>query len=165
MALFRQHRPDHYLILAADQVYRMDFRELFHAHRESEAEITVACTPVSREKIYGLGAIKPDGRGKIADFVEKPVPGNRQISMYAYPAACIAEGSVLHRVILDEDARIGRNCSIGADAVRRADSDCHGYSIRDGVIVIHQGARGIAFWGNSDPRHLCRTFDFVPNDS
>jgi glucose-1-phosphate adenylyltransferase len=47
-----------YLILAGDQLYRMDFADLFRAHRESQADITVAVTPVAREAAHAFGIMK-----------------------------------------------------------------------------------------------------------
>src|SRR5919198_2300556 len=34
-----------YLILSGDQIYRMDFHELFRAHREAGADVTLAVLP------------------------------------------------------------------------------------------------------------------------
>ena len=41
-----QHEADHYLILAGDHLYRMDYSELIRAHRDTHADITIAAQPV-----------------------------------------------------------------------------------------------------------------------
>src|SRR6476619_7561619 len=44
---FAGHQARHYLILAGDHLYRMDFCELIDAHIESQADITIAEIPVT----------------------------------------------------------------------------------------------------------------------
>jgi glucose-1-phosphate adenylyltransferase len=61
-----------YVILAGDQLYRMDFRELVATHREARADVTVAVTPVAREQAGAFGIMRLTGEGRIAEFVEKP---------------------------------------------------------------------------------------------
>ena len=47
---FVGHDADHYLILAGDHLYRMDFGELIDSHIESRADITIAAQPVTRRR-------------------------------------------------------------------------------------------------------------------
>src|SRR3989440_3770864 len=37
----------HVLVLSGDQVYRMDFRQLYHTHSESNADVTIPLLPVA----------------------------------------------------------------------------------------------------------------------
>jgi glucose-1-phosphate adenylyltransferase len=60
------------LILSGDQLYRMDFRQLIHTHRESNADATLAVIPVGRDQVSGLGLVRLDASGRIAAFTEKP---------------------------------------------------------------------------------------------
>jgi glucose-1-phosphate adenylyltransferase len=46
---FVGHDSDHYLILAGDHLYRMDFGELIDSHIESAADITIAAQPVTAD--------------------------------------------------------------------------------------------------------------------
>jgi len=71
---FKTQRPTHYIILSGDQLYRMDLKEYLRKHEESGADITIACTPVTREDASGLGILKADKAGKITEFMEKPGP-------------------------------------------------------------------------------------------
>lgn len=71
---FRTQNPSHYLILSGDQLYRMQLREMVKRHTESGADITIACTPVTREQCTGLGILRVDSRGRIVEFLEKPAP-------------------------------------------------------------------------------------------
>lgn len=60
------------LILAGDQLYRMDFRRMLELHRRTAADITVAVLPVAEEKASAFGIVRLDAEGRIIDFVEKP---------------------------------------------------------------------------------------------
>ena len=63
---------EHVLILAGDHLYRMDFSTLFDFHMDSNADITVAVKPVSREDARRFGILKSTSDGRITDFIEKP---------------------------------------------------------------------------------------------
>ena len=69
---FVGHDSDHYLILAGDHLYRMDFCELIDSHIESRADITIAAQPVSAEDATEMGIFLFDERGQIGGFEEKP---------------------------------------------------------------------------------------------
>ncbi len=62
----------HVLILAGDHLYRMDYRRFVQRHIDSEADITVAVQPVSRETVSGLGILKMGSDSRITNFAEKP---------------------------------------------------------------------------------------------
>lgn len=68
------NRPgvDRVLILGGDQLYRMDFREVVARHQASEAEVTVAVTPVPRQEAPRYGILTVDGSDRVTKFVEKP---------------------------------------------------------------------------------------------
>ncbi len=87
---FRDQRPSHYLILAGDQLYRMDFLKLFKQHVESGAEITVSTIPVSRAQATGLGIVNSDKKGRTTAFVEKPAP-EADISHMKFPKEILKE--------------------------------------------------------------------------
>ncbi len=62
------------LVLSGDQLYRMDFRDLLASHVSSQADITVAVTPVTAEQASAYGVVKLDDRRRVLDLVEKPRP-------------------------------------------------------------------------------------------
>jgi glucose-1-phosphate adenylyltransferase len=72
---FRTQNPDYYLILSGDQLYRMDLQDFYRRHVKSRAQISVAVTPVSAQKLRHFGILQVDARGRIVRFVEKPQPG------------------------------------------------------------------------------------------
>ena len=69
---FRGYDADHYLILAGDHLYRMDFCELIESHIEDGADITIAAQPVSLAEATQMGIFRFDTQGRIAGFEEKP---------------------------------------------------------------------------------------------
>jgi glucose-1-phosphate adenylyltransferase len=69
---FAGYDADHYLILAGDHLYRMDFCEMIDAHIESGADITIAAQPVTPQDATEMGIFLFDGSGQIGGFEEKP---------------------------------------------------------------------------------------------
>ena len=60
------------LILSGDHLYRMNYRLFRDAHIRSNADISIAVMPVSRQDAPELGILKVDETGRIVKFVEKP---------------------------------------------------------------------------------------------
>jgi glucose-1-phosphate adenylyltransferase len=69
---FRTQRPEHYLILSGDQLYRMDLEQFVREHVESGRDVTIATTPVGREAATGFGIMTAADDGTITNFTEKP---------------------------------------------------------------------------------------------
>lgn len=64
--------PDLVVILSGDQLYRMNFQEVFRQHQETGADLTVCTKPVDRREAGALGIMHTDETKKIVRFVEKP---------------------------------------------------------------------------------------------
>ena len=69
---FAGYDADHYLILAGDHLYRMDFCDLIDTHVEKGADITIAAQPVSADDATQMGIFRFDTDGQIEAFEEKP---------------------------------------------------------------------------------------------
>ncbi|HET9263564.1 MAG TPA: glucose-1-phosphate adenylyltransferase [Vicinamibacterales bacterium] len=69
---FVGYDADHFLILAGDHLYRMDFCELIESHIEDGADITIAAQPVSTTDATQMGILLFDTMGRISGFEEKP---------------------------------------------------------------------------------------------
>jgi glucose-1-phosphate adenylyltransferase len=67
-----RYDAEHYLILAGDHLYRMDYCELIDAHVERNADITIAAQPVPVEDASAMGIFRFDRTGRIIAFEEKP---------------------------------------------------------------------------------------------
>jgi glucose-1-phosphate adenylyltransferase len=81
---FRTQKPDYYIILSGDQLYRMDLQDFLRKHKESGAAITIASTPVSREDASQLGILQVNKKNEITEFLEKPGP-TKEIGDYKVP--------------------------------------------------------------------------------
>ena len=73
-----------------------------------------------------------------ADYLPWSPPGSRRgINTPDHPG--IGENSVIEGAIIDKNVQVGRNCRItNADNLEEATGD--GWTIRDGVIVLHKNA-------------------------
>ncbi len=60
------------LVLSGDQVYRMDFEQMVMEHRHSQADVTMAVTPVRPERCAHLGIVKVDDELRVRYLCEKP---------------------------------------------------------------------------------------------
>jgi glucose-1-phosphate adenylyltransferase len=81
---FKTQRPDYYIILSGDQLYRMDLQDFLKKHKESGADITIASTPVVREEASQLGILQANKKNEITAFLEKPGP-TKDIGEYKAP--------------------------------------------------------------------------------
>lgn len=71
---FAELEARHYLILAGDHLYRMDFGDMIGRHVETGTDITIAAQPVPPADAPGMGIFRFDRQGQIAGFEEKPQP-------------------------------------------------------------------------------------------
>ena len=64
--------PRDVLVLSGDQLYAMRMAKFVQAHRDTDADLTIAVKPVPRDQASGLGIMRVDRHGRIVEFVEKP---------------------------------------------------------------------------------------------
>jgi glucose-1-phosphate adenylyltransferase len=72
MWLFQEWKASEYIILSGDHLYRMDYSEFIHRHRETNADITISVLPIDEKRASDFGLMKMDDAGRIIDFSEKP---------------------------------------------------------------------------------------------
>ena len=63
---------EYVLILSGDQLYQMDFNEMFDTHIKSGADITIATIPVTEREASEFGILKANENNLITSFIEKP---------------------------------------------------------------------------------------------
>lgn len=71
---FKNLKFNHYLILAGDHIYRMDYRDFIKTHLSSNADVTVSCTFKNKKKGKDFGVLDVKPYGVIKKFIEKPNP-------------------------------------------------------------------------------------------
>ena len=63
---------EYVLILSGDQLYQMDFREMFDNHIAKGADISIATIPVGDREAPEFGILKSNEENLITSFIEKP---------------------------------------------------------------------------------------------
>jgi len=89
---FQGYDADHYLILAGDHLYRMDFCDLIESHIETGADITIAAQPVNPAEATQMGIFLFDRDGQIEGFEEKPHAGRLREMRSSVPFGSTAGG-------------------------------------------------------------------------
>lgn len=69
---FEHMHATHYIILAGDHLYKMDYSEFFQHHLDSGAQVSVGVRPMPASTAPELGVLKANAKNEITRFVEKP---------------------------------------------------------------------------------------------
>jgi glucose-1-phosphate adenylyltransferase len=70
--LLERSGAEYVLILSGDHIYRMDYAAMLEHHRDSGADVTVACLTVDRAQASSFGVMTVDASDRIVSFDEKP---------------------------------------------------------------------------------------------
>ena len=99
--LLERSGAEYALILAGDHIYRMDYAAMLQHHRDSGAELTVACLRVGLEQSRSFGVMTVDEEDRIISFHEKPehppgIPGDPEhvlasIGVYVFSTTRLVE--------------------------------------------------------------------------
>jgi glucose-1-phosphate adenylyltransferase len=121
--LLRDEKPDIVVVVGADHVYRMDFRQMIDAHVESGSGVTVAAIrqPIGLADQFGVIDVEPDDRTRIREFLEKPkdavgladAPDQVLASMGNY----VFSAEVLMDAVLRDGEIASSNHDMGGDIV------------------------------------------------
>lgn len=103
--MLEQEKPAYVLVLGGDHIYKMDYAKMLDFHLRNDADLTMSCTPVSREEAMRLGVAEADENGRVSKFVEKskepPLkPGSDQC--YASMGVYIFSTNVLVRRLIED---------------------------------------------------------------
>ena len=89
--LIQEFAPDEIVVLSADHVYKLDYRDVLDSHRERGADVTMVTTHVPPgDKASRFGVVQTDAAGRVTDFAYKPEkPRGAQITaeVFVYDAA------------------------------------------------------------------------------
>jgi len=138
--LIRDDHPDYIVVFGADNIYRMDIRQMLQAHIDSGLAATVAGIQVPRSAASDFGVIDANANGVIARFLEKPAdpPG-----MPGHPDVCLASmGNYIFSAnalvdVLNQDATADRTKhDMGGDIMPAfvRDAQCGVYDFYDNVV-------------------------------
>ncbi len=115
--LIAQSRAEEVLILSADHVYLMSYRNLVAYHRQQRADVTMGVYGIPLEEAHRFGVLELDASGRVVDFQEKPAePRSTWVSMGIY---CFRRDVLIEA--LQEDASLGEASAhdFGRDIVPR----------------------------------------------
>jgi len=86
--IITDEEPEYTFVFGADNVYRMDVRQMLDFHLAKEADLTVAAIPVPIAEAGEFGIIEVDADGRMVGFVEKPKSDPK--TMPGDPTRCLA---------------------------------------------------------------------------
>ncbi len=131
--LIRDEKPDIVVVVGADHVYRMDFRQMIDAHIANGAGVTVAGIrqPIALADQFGVIETDPANPQRIAAFHEKP---KKAIGVQGAPHEVLAS---MGNYVFDADVLM--------DAVTRDADDADSSHDMGGDIVPDFVTRGEAF--------------------
>ena len=67
----KDQKIENILVLAADHVYSMDYRDIMAFHELNKANVTIGLSQVSREQASHLGTVTIDSDNRVTNFAEK----------------------------------------------------------------------------------------------
>lgn len=123
--------PDNVLILSADHIYKMNYREMTGWHRQQKADITIATIQIPPEEAGRFGIATIDPAYRIIGFEEKPQHGHPSHSPFDPSMVSASMGIYLFNtgVLLD---------ALRADAADPTSSHDFGKDILPRLIQRHK---------------------------
>ena len=121
MNILDDEEPDYVIVYGADNIYRMDPRQMLDQHIASGAGATVAGIRVPVEEASGFGIIDADADHKIREFVEKPAGPPPLVDdptvAFASMGNYVFSTDVLRRVILADQENEDSAHDMGGDII------------------------------------------------
>jgi glucose-1-phosphate adenylyltransferase len=111
------------LILAADHIYKMNFREMVEWHRLHRAEVTIATIQVAPEEAVHFGIAEIDPSHRVVGFEEKPRHGNPTRSVFNAEMVSASMGiyvfntDVLLRLLQEDAHNAASSHDFGKDVI------------------------------------------------
>ncbi|MCD8196845.1 MAG: glucose-1-phosphate adenylyltransferase [Lachnospiraceae bacterium] len=107
--------PEYILILSGDHIYKMNYSKMLNAHRENNADATIAVLEVSMKEASRFGIMNTDPEtGRIVEFEEKPAqPKSNLASMGIY----IFTWKLLRKMLLADMKNENSSHDFGKDVI------------------------------------------------
>jgi glucose-1-phosphate adenylyltransferase len=119
LALVKECRPEHVLVLSADHIYSMDYRPLLRLHRESGADATIVATEFPRRSGDRFGILRIDEDRRVLKFEEKPqhptvIPGKPDtclvnMGVYVFKTSALMRALLRDAIDPDSSHDFGKN--------------------------------------------------------
>lgn len=148
--IIESYSPEYIIILAGDQVYKMDYEVMLQEHVASGADVTVGCIEVPRPQARAFGVMHVDAADRIIAFLEKPSdppgmpdrPDLALASMGIYVFKTTLLFDVLRRDAADPDSRH----DFGGDIIPRLVAEGRAYAHRFARSCVKTGSEAEAYW-------------------
>ena len=72
MQFIERYNPEYVLILSGDHIYKMNYDAMLAAHKEKNADCTIAVLDVPKEEASRFGILNTNEDGSVYEFEEKP---------------------------------------------------------------------------------------------
>lgn len=107
--------PDYMLILSGDHIYKMNYAKMLQAHKENNADATIAVIEVPMKEASRFGIMNTDPEtGRIVEFEEKPAePKSNLASMGIY----IFNWKLLRKMLVADMKNEESNHDFGKDII------------------------------------------------
>jgi len=115
-----QFDPDYLLVISGDHIYKMDYDWMLQAHKENNADASIAVVEVPWEETSRFGIMRTDEDGRIIEFAEKPKNATSNLaSMGVY----MFTWSVLKEYLMNDAADPKSSNDFGKDIIPKLLSD------------------------------------------
>ncbi|MFC1941022.1 glucose-1-phosphate adenylyltransferase family protein [Chloroflexota bacterium] len=102
------------LILGGDHVYRMDYSDMLTFHREKEADVTLAVTPMPEADIKRFGTAVVDQTGQVMEFQEKV---KKPKSNLAFMGVYVFKRDILQQWLMEDDQNVTSKHDLSGDVI------------------------------------------------
>ncbi|MGD0794616.1 MAG: sugar phosphate nucleotidyltransferase [Dehalococcoidales bacterium] len=117
LGLINKDKTDTVLILAADHVYKLDYREMLAFHHRVNADVTVGVVPVPPAQAARFGTVSVSADNRISDFYEKSLAS---LSNLASMGIYIFNRKILGERLMEDAARPGSPHDFGYSIIPEA---------------------------------------------
>ena len=108
------YSPDYLLVLSGDHIYKMNYAKMLAAHKEQNADATIAVIQVPMKEASRFGIMNTDENGTIVEFEEKPEhPKSNLASMGIY----IFNWKLLRKMLLADIKNPDSSHDFGKDII------------------------------------------------
>ena len=106
--------PEYVLVLSVDHIYKMNYDKMLAAHKEANADATIAVIEVPMKEASRFGIMNTDESGRIVEFEEKPEhPKSNLASMGIY----IFTWKLLRKMLMADIKNPDSNHDFGKDII------------------------------------------------
>ena len=138
--LIRDEKPEYVVVFGADNIYRMDIRQMLTAHIDSKLAATVAGIQVPRAGASEFGIIEANKSGVIKSFLEKPADppgmiGNPDMSLASMGNYIFTADALVEMLRADANAERTKH-DMGGDIVPAfvRDAQCGVYDFYNNTV-------------------------------